>query len=260
MTRDEWRKRFTPVVKKTWRAFDRAGLVKRHSAAPILFFGDLDAYRASPLRVVTVGKNPSMKEFPADGRFQRFPGLADSSNRKPGLYLKAMSAYFREKPYHEWFGTFEHVLKGTEASYYGRAASTALHTDICSPVATCPTWSRLEPNESKTLEKDGASLWKQLLTMLKPQIVLISFKQEHLSLIKFKSLNGWRTIHEFKLKKDGEPRKHPYRVCAGWHEIDDESSLFVFGQGNLTPFMLTNPQKHEVGRVALEQYNTNVAT
>ena len=43
-----------------WRAFDRAA--ERPwcvtPAVPILFFGDLDAYRASPLRVLTVGLNP----------------------------------------------------------------------------------------------------------------------------------------------------------------------------------------------------------
>lgn len=30
-----------------------------------------------------------------------------------------------------------------DASYYDHQTSTALHTDICSPIATNPTWTRL---------------------------------------------------------------------------------------------------------------------
>lgn len=56
------------------RAFNRAA--KRPCcvvpAVPILFFGDLKAYRASPLRVLTVGLNPSLHEFPAVEPFRRF--------------------------------------------------------------------------------------------------------------------------------------------------------------------------------------------
>lgn len=38
-------------------------------SVPILFFGDLQRYLASPVRVVTVGLNPSRLEFPADDTF-----------------------------------------------------------------------------------------------------------------------------------------------------------------------------------------------
>ena len=93
-TASEWRRRLTPPVKKAWRAFDHAASRKSlvTPGVPILFFGDLDAYMTSRPRVLTVGKNPSSKEFPAGERFQRFPRLTgDRSDRKPGTYLKAMS-------------------------------------------------------------------------------------------------------------------------------------------------------------------------
>ena len=134
-TGSEWRQRLSPSVELAWRAFDRASKLRTRvtPAAPILFFGDLDAYLNSPLRVVTVGLNPSLHEFPEGEPFQRFPLAGDSGDREPGRYLDAMSAYFRTKPYSNWFGAFEQVLNGAGSSYYaGKAASTALHTDICS--------------------------------------------------------------------------------------------------------------------------------
>ena len=55
------------LVAAAWRAYDAAAALPSRvtPAAPILFFGNLDAYRASLLRVLTVGLNPSHKEFPA---------------------------------------------------------------------------------------------------------------------------------------------------------------------------------------------------
>ena len=89
-TADAWRRRLTRSVSEAWRVFDRAaGLPSRATpAAPILFFGDLDAYRASPLRVLTVGLNPSQHEFPTGNPFQRFPLLnGGSTDREPNRYL-----------------------------------------------------------------------------------------------------------------------------------------------------------------------------
>ncbi len=39
---------------------------------PILFFGDSRKYEASDVRVITVGLNPSLAEFPSAEPFQRF--------------------------------------------------------------------------------------------------------------------------------------------------------------------------------------------
>jgi hypothetical protein len=51
-----------------------------------------------------------------------------------------MNRYFREEPYSAWFRpSFEEFLLGMGASFYGSAASTARHTDLCSPIATDPT-------------------------------------------------------------------------------------------------------------------------
>ena len=120
-------------VALAWRAFRRRRSVVVRPAAPILFFGDLGAYRTSPLRVVTVGLNPSRHEFPADAPFRRFPLLARGIGGETTRYLDAMSAYFRNEPYRGWFNTFEAFLEGLGASYYDGEACRALHTDLCSP-------------------------------------------------------------------------------------------------------------------------------
>ena len=154
----EGRQALSRLVKLAWDAFDKASDSPSRvaPAAPILFFGDLDAYRNSPLRVVTVGLNPSLKEFPAKDPFRRFPLDGGDGDREPDRYLKAMSAYFRTDPYGSWFGTFEPLLNGAGSSYYaGKTVSAALHTDICSPVATDPTWTGLGKTVRKTLEADG---------------------------------------------------------------------------------------------------------
>ena len=244
-------------VALAWKTFDRAA---GHSwcvtpAVPILFFGDLDAYRASPLRVVTVGLNPSLREFPAGEPFRRFPLAQGDRDRAPDRYLAAMSAYFVTDPYSRWFSAFEPLLNGLGASYYETAASTALHTDICSPVATNPTWSRLGKTHRASLEADGVRLWHLLLEDLRPQIVAISVAQDYLKRIRFVPGTGWTIMHTFDRKADATPRSRPYDVRARRYEVGGEQSLFVFGQAAQTPFgSLSHEQRFETGTIALETY------
>ena len=63
------------LAEEAWRSFERAAPLRSRvsPAIPILFFGDHHAYRGSPLRVLTVGLNPSLEEFPAGEPFLRFP-------------------------------------------------------------------------------------------------------------------------------------------------------------------------------------------
>ncbi len=114
------------------------------SSIPIPYFGDLASYLASPLRVLTAALNPSNGEFPdKTPRFDVGKGI-----KGPAELEAQLSAYFRCNPYSRWFRSFEPVLNGLGASYGGKMmkgeyASTALHVDMCSPIATSPTWSRL---------------------------------------------------------------------------------------------------------------------
>ena len=240
-----------------WDAFDRVAhrTCRVAPAAPILFFGDLDAYRASPLRVVTVGLNPSLHEFPAGEPFRRFPLAESNRDREPSRYLDAMSAYFRTDPYRSWFNTFEPLLNGLGASYYEAGESTALHTDICSPVATDPTWSRLDKADRAALEADGGRLWHVLLEQLRPQIVAISVAKAYLRRVEFVPRTGWKIIHSFDCKADGTPRSQPYEICGRWYDVGGERSLIAFGAAAQRPFgTLAAGQKREAGEILLEAY------
>ena len=220
---------------------------------PILFFGDLDAYLASPFRMVTVGLNPSRKEFPADEPFQRFPPA--EGNREPSGYLDALSAYFRTDPYSGWFNAFEPLLNGLGASYYAGAASTALHTDICSPVATDPTWNNLDKANRAALEADGVPLWHMLLKELRPHIVAISVAKDHLKRIEFIPRTDWKIIHTFDRKADGTLRSRPYEIHGRWYNVGGERSLFVFGTAGVKPFqLLADNQKQQAGKMLREVY------
>ena len=237
-----------------WQAFDRAAdqACRVTPAVLILFFGDLNAYLASPLRVVTVGLNPSLHEFPNGQPFRRFP-LAEG-NRELSRYLGAMSAYFRTDPYRGWFSAFERLLNGLGASYYTDAASTALHTDICSPVATNPTWNDLDKASQTALEADGRPLWHMLLKELRPQVVAMSVAKDHLKSVEFAAISDWEIVHTFEFRADDTPRS-PYKVCARWHNVDGERSLFVFGRAAQKPFgTLADEQKQQAGEKLLKEY------
>ncbi len=205
--------RLGPLVAQAWRAFERAvRLPSRVSPAiPILFFGDIDAYCRSPVRMLTVGLNPSLEEFPARKPFRRFPVAASVTADDRDRYVKALSAYFRTDPYHTWFRHFEPLLNGARSNYYPGWPSTALHTDICSPVATNPTWSRLSNSDRATLEVYGLPLWHSLLEALRPHVVVLSVARSHLDRIVFDALDRWKVMHTFGT--DGQRQTLVATVC-----------------------------------------------
>ena len=253
----------TEELEMAWRAFERpAALQTRvNPSFPILFFGDLSAYLDSEIRVLTVGLNPSLNEFPQESPFQRFPTAEGVSVNETGRYLDALSAYFRTDPYSDWFKGFELMLNGIEASYYKGQPSTALHTDICSPVATAPTWSGLDSAVQKSLETDGGPLWHRLLDALRPQIVVLSVARRHLSRIEFKPLNGWHVLHVFRRRKDGNRRKVPLEVRARWGVISGEPSLLIHIPAARKPLgNLDGPKKQQSGAVALEEFRRAISS
>jgi len=125
---------------------------------PVLYFGNEIGYRVSKHRIVTLGLNPSHEEFPRESPgdtepFQRFR-LALPIKDEPsfyGRYFKALNNYFVERPC-PWFRAFVPLLEGVDASYYPNANHRVIHTDLCSPLATYPAWSKLSefsPKEPK---------------------------------------------------------------------------------------------------------------
>ena len=166
-----------------------------------------------------------------------------------------MSGYFRICPYSKWFNAFEPLLNGLGASYYEGGASTALHTDICSPVATDPTWNDLDKADQTALMDHGHPLWHMLLEKLRPQIVALSVRKKYLNHIEFAPMNGWRSSTPSREHVAGEFRSQPYEVCARWYEVAGDRSLFVFGAAAQMPLgKLAAGQKREAGEMLLEVY------
>ena len=210
-------------------------------AVPILYFGDRQAYHTSSTRLVTVALNPSKAEFPPESPYVRFP-RAEGHSEPSDDYLSALDAYFVTQPYRSWFSSFEPVLNGADASYYPGRTNTALHTDICSPVATDPTWSKLDGETRRNLISAGAPLWHDLIRTLKPHVILVSLARHHLDKIEFPSKD------RFELARLDEGRKYPYVTTAQRVDIDGHESLLVFGRAANQPFgSITKSYRSEIG-------------
>jgi hypothetical protein len=178
------------------------------NSIPIPYFGDLAAFLDSPLRVLTAALNPSDREFPAsEPRFDVSKGLRGSAELETEL-----GAYFRGNPYRGWFSSFEPVLNGLEASYGGKMAkgeysSTALHVDLCSPIATSPTWSKLTLEQRTGLTTTGREIFEWLVDELEPNIIVASLGWRHIEgwHADFQSGRNWERIVEHRITAKGAP-------------------------------------------------------
>ncbi len=224
-------------------------------SAPILFFGDLYRYRTSPCKIITVGLNPSRIEFPNPNRFTRFKAAEEiypaitQGNEPYAAYVDSLCNYFIDDPYRAWFGSLEPILQGAASSYYPGQSNRALHTDLCSPLATDPTWSRLPAASRNILKESGVNLWHRLIGYLEPDVVLISVAAAHLASIRFDH-QEWAPFHMVAKKAK------PYIVKAAQLTISGEKrASMYFGQAAQTPFgFLSTGEKQELGARIAEEY------
>jgi len=251
---------FESLADAAWRHYaacaDAAFVVK--PAIPILFFGDSERYFASARKILTVGLNPSLREFPAGERlkhgWQRFEAakelyLSGRWNGDTVAYRAALDAYFRCDPYRQWFCCFEPILNGLAASYYDGAAHTALNTDLCSPLATAPTWSGLRPEQRARLMQEGVALWHRLVEYLAPDVILISVASRLRELIRFELIQPWQPIYTIERRKDGTLKRHKYVVEAAMLRLGSgKQTRIVFGRAAHTPFgLISNQDKTALG-------------
>jgi len=160
-------------------------------AIPILFFGNVIEYLNSDIKMITVALNPSDKEFPKDGT--RFSFCPDKLNKGDAIkVLDTLNEYFKFNPYDDWFDRFtEKIMNKMNVSYYSNKGfiNRALNTDLCTPIATNPTWDGLVNNKktripndlSDELKKQGFKIWLELIKILKPNVILISLAKEYLT-------------------------------------------------------------------------------
>lgn len=215
---------------------------------PVVYFGDINEYYHSDIKIITAALNPSDIEFkktknckPSFFRFPDYNGSCES------LYL-ALNTYFVNEPYERWFGKihvsksgFLPVLNGLDSCYYNNSKNNiALHTDLCSPLATSPTWSKLKKEQKTLLRNHGYNLWKELVFELKPDLILTSFKKEYLNLLSLKYIN---TI----LSKWDKSKKNKYELIHYELKIFDFKTNLIWGSAQNTPLQPFK-NKHELGR------------
>lgn len=239
------------LIRQSWQVYrqfeDQPFVVK--PSIPILFFGDSNQYRSSKLKVITLGLNPSRIEFPEEDRFLRFssarkvyPRILEGASYAE--YLQALNGYFHEPPnhpYRPWFNSFEALLAGLDCGYYGNAENTAIHTDLCSPLATDPTWSNLTSGAQSSLLPYGTRLWHSLVEWLSPDLIIASVATSHLKRISFPQQGGWNVVHTVE-------RTNRYDVELTELKIDCKAVALVFGRAANTPFgTVSNVDKRKIG-------------
>jgi hypothetical protein len=241
---------------------------------PVLYFGNLEAYRSSDLRVITVGSNPSDYEFrsddgePVEDPYWRFSSIGPPGGYSYDEYRDALGSYFDGSTdsdqdsgfedgtdYGDWFKRYDRVLKGLGASYYDGAAHTALHTDLHSPLATCMSWSNLgdeAPDLKESLRAEGIPLWHRLVEALQPNVILASVAEKspnHLEDIGFNRVGESEVVARLHRKKNGQSRKKgSYDVTAQSIQVGSEQATLVHGKKNVKPFLIGERQASGVGQ------------
>lgn len=231
----------TTLIKKYWDLYESKKelpyIVK--PSMPIMYFGNIKKYLESPIRIVTVGLNPSRRDFPEPDPFQRFQSMKqDHYYHFNQQYISALNQYFDDDPYNAWYNpAFENMLNGLDASFYNKKENTALHTDICTPLATNPTWGDLTKEAKMDLQTTGVPLWHELIDYLEPDIILISAAGEHLSKIQFETVKDWETIYT-------SLRDKPYLINSKQVKLSSgKVSSIYFGRASELPFGLVGAEE-----------------
>jgi hypothetical protein len=241
--------KFEILIERAWDIFHRTedaghGVIVQPSI-PILFFGDSAGYLASTVKVITVGLNPSRKEFDGSDPFHRFPRARTIGNGTSSIdgYIEALHEYFKTDPYRNWFNCYEPLLNGLEISYYPGARGVALHTDICSPVATDPTWNGLPTTVKHALQKDGQQLWHDLVRELDPDVIIVSIAKEYATGIQFQPMGAPRILYSID-------RTNQYVVTIEDVEVTQgRRSRLVKGMAAQKPFgKVSNVHKQRIGQ------------
>lgn len=167
-----------------FRDKDLAKYIVKNSI-PIIWFGDLEKYKASPVKIVTVGLNPSWHEF------WEKKGMPLSTPRFDHVTLSSLddevilslydtfNHYFVREPFWGYFKQYENLLRGIGASFYQTdSESIALHVDAYTPIATDPFFGELSSDIQWQFKARGMVLYKKLINFLCPDVILISVARE----------------------------------------------------------------------------------
>ena len=222
---------------------------------PILWFGDLNKYRRSKSKIITVSLNPSNNEFgnikkgiPYNTQF-RFPDYTGSIES----LITSYNNYFNldRNPYNSWFkASFGSILNSFDASHYNIAKNNALHTDIAIPYATDPTWTGLTSVDKRYFEPIGQKIWHELITILEPDVILISASGSFQNKILFQKVKeNWDVIIQ----------KENYPVLFNQFIVNNKIADVIFQTQGRKPFLnMTKEEKMNIKNI-LELYKNGKA-
>lgn len=228
---------------------------------PVIWFGNLEAYCNSEVRVVTIGLNPSNLEFQNKNgssklsRFRYAKQLIEKGYNET-LLIESYNKYFdneEQDPYKGWFNSYEKVFDclsdRLSVSYYGKKNNTAIHIDCQSALATKPTWSKLKkvfeapmgadakklkqeyPTELKDITKFPTiikdKLFEELLAHLKPHIMFFSQSEEEY-LDPFINNGFLKDSKPYPTKFIREKQKKLKRI--GYRVRSNQKQLLIFGE------------------------------
>ena len=125
-------------------------------------------------------------------------------------------------------------MNGLRTCYYeGSQENTAIHTDICSPLATTPTWSGLAAEQKEILFTKGFELWKKLVLEIKPDLIVMSLKKSYLELL---PLDFIKRIITKKGKSTPNRKQLEYVVDHFRLNLDGFETNVIWGSAQNTPF------------------------
>ncbi|OZM56457.1 hypothetical protein CIB95_11825 [Lottiidibacillus patelloidae] len=286
------------LVRESWDTYKNAltserlkGIIATESmpqSMPILYFGDLQKYLQSEVKIITVGVNPSRNEFPHKPEknvqsFMRFPTAENltfkdiqSKSEASETYLKSLNNYFRIRPLN-WFYSYEPILNGMNSSYWddyqckvlrncqvnrkGKPKNTVIQTDIFSILPTDPVFGQLTTREQSELKRAGRNLWKKLVQILKPDVILLDLKRRDMESVietDFKSLFGEYEDREVLYKKeimaDGAVINEDRQREKVYYLSEKDKPLIIYHfKRSFLPYQnFSSKQKYEIGQCALE--------
>jgi hypothetical protein len=150
---------------------------------PIVHFGNLEKYKHSKRKIVTIGLNPLNNEF-TEKIFDIIDFKKGDEKDNVSRLSSTLNRYFEVNPYNKWFYNGEFVLNVVGATYYENPVydmgfenyDTAVHIDIYSSIATDPTWGKLDVSVKNELQ--NITLFKELLKYLNPNVILVSVNKD----------------------------------------------------------------------------------
>ena len=156
---------------------------------PIIWFGDLEAYSLSALKVVTIAHNPSWHEFceKEGGKYSTLLRFPDATSTDQKALIRSYNNYFETNSYNSWFMCFDNIFKlfprsYQPVSYYkseNEKQNTAIHIDYFTALATKPAWTKLDSFDQDKIQR--TDLFKELLEQLNPDVILFTSNKENLN-------------------------------------------------------------------------------